>query len=189
MRVLSSLKLAALLAGAALLHGCAMQAPAYSPSLQNVDAIKKADIRSTSIGAFTVQAGLATGSSIGLRGNPMSSSVGGDYAAYLAEALRQELVLAGKLDPKSDLQIGGTLIKNDIAAAGLSTNSGEIEARFVVTRAGSTRYEGTKRVDASWESSFLGSVAIPKAQQQYPLLVQQLLGKLMADPQFIAALK
>lgn len=186
---LSSLKLAALLAGAALLHGCAMQAPAYSPSLPNVDAIKKADIRSTSIGAFTVQAGLATGSSIGLRGNPMSSAVGGDYAAYLAEALRQELVLAGKLDPKSDLQIGGTLVKNDIAAGGISTNSGEIEARFVVTRGGTTRYEGVKRVDATWDSSFIGSVAIPKAQQQYPVMVQQLLARLLADPQFIAALK
>ena len=30
----------------------------------------------------------------------MTSPVGSDYAAYLAEALRQELALAGKLDPE-----------------------------------------------------------------------------------------
>jgi hypothetical protein len=178
-----------LLACALMLQGCALQAPRYQPSLDNVEAAKKASIQPANVGSFTVQAGLQSGSSIGLRGNAMSSPVGADYAAYLADALRQELMLAGKFDVRSDLEVSGTLLKNDIAAAGIATNSGEIEARFVVRRGGQLRYDAVQRAEASWESSFMGAVAIPKAQQQYPVLVQQLIGKLFADARFTAALQ
>jgi hypothetical protein len=171
------------------MQGCAVKSGSYQPTIDNVELLKRGNGRAVALGSFTVQAGAQGGASISLRGNPMNPAVGSDYAAYLADALKQELVLAGKLDPKSDLVIAGTLLKNDIAAGGLSTNSGEIEARFVVRSAGAVRYDAVKRADASWESSFAGAVAIPKAQQQYPQLVAQLLNKLMADPQFIAALR
>ncbi|HVK31370.1 MAG TPA: hypothetical protein VM845_02560 [Burkholderiaceae bacterium] len=185
----STLKAVVALGAVALLHGCALKAPAYSPSVANVELLKKAGTRTVALGSFTVLSGATGGSSIGLRGSSMTSPVGADYAAYLGEALRQELLLAGRLDPKSDLEIAGTLMKNDIAAAGVSTNSGEIEARFVVRRAGAVRFDAVKRAESSWESSFVGGIAIPKAQQQYPVIVQQLLAKLLADPQFVAALQ
>jgi hypothetical protein len=180
---------AALIALVALLEGCALQAPRYQPSLDNVETLKRSGAAAVVLGQFTVSAGMQGATSISLRGNPMSSPVGGDYAAYLADALRQELLLAGKLDPNSPTEISGTLMKNDIAAGGISTNSGEIEARFVVRRGGATRYDAVKRAGASWESSFVGGIAVPKAQQQYPLIVQQLLGGLLADPAFLAALR
>ena len=176
------------LVGVAVLSGCAMTTPSYSPSIDNVEVIKRS-AAPVALGAFTVQSGLSSGASIGLRGNAMNSSVGGDYAAYLAEALRLELSLAGKLDPKSRIVITGLLLKNDIAAGGFSTNSGEIEARFTVTRDGQQRYAKAHRAEMSWESSFVGAVAIPKAVQQYPLMVQKLIGQLLADPEFSAALK
>lgn len=166
--------------------GCAMQAPRYQPSLDSVEALKKTPT-SVALGSFTVQAGLP--SSIGLRGSQMSSPVGTDYAAYLADALELELKLAGKLDPKSKVEISGVLVKNDISAGGLSTNSGEIEARIVVRNNGTPRYDKVLRAELSWDSSFLGSVAIPKAQQQYPAIVQKLLAQLWADGAFQSALK
>jgi hypothetical protein len=174
---------------ALVLQGCAMVAPPYQPSVDNVELLKKGAVRTVALGSFTVQAGAPGGSAIGLRGASMNSPVGADYAAYLREALRQELVLAGKLDANADIEIAGTLMKNDIAAAGVSTNSGEIEARFVVRRGGTTRYDAVKRAEASWESSFVGAIAVPKAQRQYPVLVAQLLNKLLSDAQFIAALR
>lgn len=174
---------------AALLQGCAITAAQYSPAIDNVEVIKKAAAKPAAIGTFVVGAGLTSGSTISLRGNSMNSPVGQDYAAYLAEALRQELTLAGKLDPKSGIEISGALVKNDIAAGGFSTNSGEVEARFVVKINGVERYQSVKRAEASWESSFVGAIAIPKAQQQYPLLVQKLISQLFADAQFIAALR
>lgn len=184
-----SLRLTGVLCAAAILQACAIPAGNFSPALDNVDALKRAAVRPSTVGVFTVRAGMEGATSIGLRGNPMSSPVGADYAAYLADAIKQELVLAGKWDPKSELSISGTLIRNDIAAGGFSTNSGEIEARFVVLRGNEQRYQATKRATASWESSFVGAVAIPKAQQQYPVLVQMLLAQLYADPEFIAALR
>jgi hypothetical protein len=171
-----------------LLAGCALQAPRYQPSIDNVEAIKKSGVKAMNVGAFTVAPGATGGSSISLRGSSMNP-VSGDYAAYLADALKQELTLAGALDLKASVEVGGVLVKNDIAAGGMSTNSGEIEARFVVRNGSQVRYDALKRVDLSWESSFVGAVAIPKAQQQYPVLVQQLIGKLLADPQFLAALR
>jgi hypothetical protein len=157
--------------------------------VDNVELLKKGGSRMVALGSFTVQPGATGGNSIGLRGNPMNSPVGADYAAYLGEALKKELVLANRLDPKADIEIAGTLMKNDIAAAGITTNSGEIEARFVVRSGGATRYDAVKRAEASWESSFVGAIAVPKAQQQYPVLIAQLLNKLLSDPQFTAALR
>lgn len=176
----------AALASVLLASGCAMQAPRYQPSIDNVEALK-ATPRSLAVGTFTVQAG--TSPSIGLRGSSMNSPIGSDYAAYLADALRQELMLAGKLDAKSMIEVSGQLLKNDIAAGGIVTNSAEIEARFVVKNSGVSRFDKIKRAESSWESSFIGAVAIPKAQQQYPLIVQKLLTSLWSDPDFQAALK
>lgn len=169
--------------------GCAMHTPAYQPSIDNVESLKKAQARPVVIGAFTVQAGAPGASSIGLRANSMTSSVGSDYAAYLGEAVRQELAMAGKLDPKSEISVSGVLIKNEIAAAGVSTNSGEIEARFIVKARDQVRYDAVKHAGLSWESSFAGAIAIPKAQQQYPFLVQKLLSALFEDPQFQSAIR
>ncbi len=174
---------------AALLHGCAIQAPAYSPSAAGIERVRNSGIQPVTLGSFTVRPGATGADSISLRGNPMASPVGANYAAYLAEALRTELRLAGKLDPKSTLEISGELLANDIAAGGIATNSGHIEARFVVKVGGQTRYDAVKRAEDSWDSSFVGAIAVPKAQQQYPLLVQQLIGKLWADGLFLAALK
>lgn len=182
-------RVCSMLAGMAMLSlfsGCALQAPRYQPSIDNVDALKKAPT-SVALGSFTVQAGV--GGPITLRANSMTSPVGANYAAYLADALQQELTLAGKLDPKSTIEISGVLVKNDIAAGGVSTNSGEVEARIVVTNNGTQRFDKVKRAELSWESSFAGAIAIPKAQQHYPMIVQKLLAQLWGDADFQAALK
>jgi hypothetical protein len=180
------LRVLAVLGTVLLASGCALKAPNYVPSIDNVGLIKGGGA-SMAVGSFTVQAGVAP--AISLRSNPMSSPVGADYAAYLAEAIRQELGLAGKLDPASKIEISGVVTKNDIAAGGISTNSGEIEARIVVRNGGAVRFDKLKRADMSWESSFVGAIAIPKAQQNYPLIVQRLLGAIWSDPDFQKALQ
>lgn len=177
----------AVVAVALLATGCALQAPRYQPSLDNLEVVKKFP-SPLMLGTFSVQPG-AGAASIGLRGGSMVSPVGADYAAYLGDALRQELLLAGKLDAQSKIEVSGMLLKNDIAAGGIVTNSGEIEARIVVRNAGVQRYDKVKRAEATWESSFAGAVAVPKAQQQYPLIVQQLLSRIWTDADFQAAIK
>jgi hypothetical protein len=185
----TSLALTAALAGAVVfLSGCAAKAQYYQLSLDNVSLIKSAP-KSMAVGAFTVNAATTGASSIGLRASSMESPVGANFAAYLADALRQELSMAGKLDTGSAIEISGLLLKNDIAAGGISTNSGEIEARFIVKVAGVQRYDKAHRSELTWESSLMGAIAISKAHQQYPLMVQKLLNQLLSDPAFQAAIK
>jgi len=183
------LRLATALAFVSIFTGCAVQAPPYSPAVDNAELLRKTGTPGVSVGSFSVQPGAGGLSGIGLRGATMNSPVGSDYAAYLADALQRELTLAGKLDPKSRIVVTGVLLKNDIAAGSIVTNSGEIEASFVVAKDGKEVYRRTHRAEASWESSFVGAVALPRAMAQYPLLVQKLLGTLFSDAAFAAALR
>ena len=81
------------------------------------------------------------------------------------------------------------MIKNNINAGGLSVNDGQIEARFTVKRAGQVKYDKVQKIEKTWESSFVGAVAIPLAANNYPVMVQQLLKNLFSDPEFISAVK
>jgi hypothetical protein len=42
---------------------------------------------------------------------------------------------------------------------------------------------------STWESSFMGAVAIPAAINQYGALYQKLVGQLLDDTEFLAAIK
>lgn len=169
--------------------GCAMVAPTYSPAVENAQLLKDKQVQAAKVGAFDSEAQKGNANPISIRGSQLNSPYGESYSNYLAEALKQELSLAGSLKADSQLEITGTLRKNDINAAGASKASGDLEARFVVKKAGEERYNQVKAIHDEWESSFVGAVAIPRAQQRYPVMVQKLLALLFADPAFIAALK
>lgn len=66
----------------------------------------------------------------------------------------------------------------------MSTGTAPLAARFVVTRGGSVNYDRELKVDASWESSFIGAVAIPAAATQYEALYRKLVGALIDDADF-----
>jgi hypothetical protein len=119
----------------------------------------------------------------------MTSPYGGSFSNYLAEAIKQELALAGKLKESADIEVSGVLLKNDIDVSGLSVGIGEIEARFIVKKNGISQYEAVKSVKTRFESSFMGAVAVPKGQQEYPNLVRALVGELLQDSLFVKALK
>jgi hypothetical protein len=167
--------------------GCSLLAPQYSPSIENVQKLKDAGDFSSRVDKFDAAPGLPA--TISLRGSSLSSPYDGSYAAYLTEAIRMELSLAGKLKPGTDVVITGTLLKSEIDASGFSTATGDIQARFVVKKGNVLRYDQTKTVHSSWDSSFIGGIAIPKAQQAYPGLVQKLLTQLYEDKDFLSSLK
>ncbi len=181
----------ALLASLSLvfLVGCAGPAPNYAPSINNVEALKRTQVQPVRTGAVAVAPELKTSQSISIRANSMVSGVGSHYGDYLAAALRQELDLAKLYDANASSEISGTLLRNDISAGGFSTNSGEIAARFVVKRGDQVRFDKVKEIQHQWEGSFAGAVAIPRAANNYPVMVQMLLGELFADPDFRNALR
>ena len=177
-----------LLAAVALNSGCSLQAPRYTASLQNVQKLKDANIQTVKVGAFAATPGTGNANPISLRGSSLASPYDGSYAEYLAAAIKQDLSLAGKLAPDAQIEVSGALQKNDIDV-GIGTGTGYLEARFVVTRAGTVRYDQVKSIHDEWESSFFAAVAIPRAQERYPIMMQKLLAALYEDPAFLDAQK
>lgn len=183
-RIKSSLALGAL---GLVLSGCSIVAPPYTPSLDNVQALKNSGAAPTRVGTFN-ETGTAVPHPISLRANSLRSPYGSNWSAYLSEAVTRELTMAGKLSPKADVEISGTLLRNEIDPA-IGTGTGDISARFVVRKDNTVRYDQVKSVHREWESSFAGAVAIPKAVTEYGYTVQALLATLYADPAFLEALK
>ena len=177
------------LAATTLSSGCAMMAPRYTASIDNVQKIKDADIQPVKVGTFESTPGKDNNNPISIRGSSLASPYDSSYAKYIAEGLRQDLELAGKLAPDAKIEISGALSKNDISIPPVGSGSGDLEARFIVKRAGETKYDQVKTIHDTWESSFVGAIAIPRAQARYPVMVQKLLAELYADPAFVAALK
>lgn len=180
---------AAMLAVSVFTVGCAGPAPNYAPSIDNVESLKKSSSEAAKLGTISVNADMPGGKAVSVRGNTMVSPVGAHFGDYVAAALRQELELAKLFNAQSNLEISGVLLRNNIDAGGISTNAGQIEVRFMVKRAGEVRFDKAKRIEQKWESSFAGAVAIPLAMNNYPVMVQKLIGELVNDADFIKALR
>lgn len=140
------------------------------------------------VGSFASTPGPGNANPISLRGTSMVSPYADSYAAYVAEAIKQELTTAHKLSPTADLELSGMVIKNDVDAA-IGTGRANIEVRMIVKKAGKVNYDQVKQVSHQWDSSFAGMVAIPRAMQEYPLMIQKLLASLYAAPAFLTAIK
>ena len=171
------------------LVGCAGPAPNYTPSVDNVARLKKTSSSEVKVGTFATKPGMQSADAISLRASSMVSPVGKNYGDYLAAALRSELELAKLHAPNSPVEVSGTLLHNNINAGGIQTNDGQLAAQFVVKKGEEVRYDKVKKITRQWEGAFAGAVAIPQAANNYPLMVQDLLGALFADPDFFASLK
>ncbi len=195
MNNMSMKKISRFLAGFALvmasgwLVGCAGYAPAYSPSIDNVEQLKRSNLSPMNVGLVSVDSGLQGGRSMGLRANTMLSPIGESYGDYIANALKKELELANLLDASGKTEISGQLLRNNIDAGGISSNEGQIEARFFVKKNQELRYDKVKKIEMQWDSAFAGAIAIPKAAQHYPLMVQKLITELFSDSDFVKAVR
>ncbi len=165
------------------LTGCASAPVAsYQPSVENVQALKAAAKNPVAVDAFTGGA-----NTISVRGSTAKSAVGNSYGEYVQAALSEELQKAQLLLPASNLRVTGNVIATDIDAA-MGTGKTTISTEFVVSKNGVEKYRKTQSAEYSWESSFVGAIAIPRAFETYPKVVEQLLKQLYADPDFIKAL-
>jgi hypothetical protein len=169
--------------------GCATNAPNYNSDFGNVGKLRGAELAPVKIGEVSKVANTKPDvDSLAIRGGKYRSPYG-SFTAFLQEALRSEFSDARLIDPASNVEISGVLLKNVLDASGFSTAFAEMEARLTVKRRGQVVYEETKLARTEWGSSFIGAVAIPRANQTYPTVVQKLLGEFFSDPKFISALK
>lgn len=177
-------KVVVLLSMIALLSGCAMTAPNYTPSIASVSAIKNSGATPAAVAKASVAKPELN--KISLRSNPLKSPYG-DYSSYVEQALKKELSDAGLLDANAGTVIGTTLTKNDIDT-GMATGTGNIAAIFTVTKAGKKIFEKEIAATETWESSFVGAIAIPNAVNAYPAMVNKLVTKLFSDKEFLTAI-
>ncbi len=187
----SSLRWLAIALAAVASVGCAnVQLDATGPTPATVDKLRAADLAPSQLGKFQLAPGkpaeLDTGLS-GLRGNSASPAKG-TWSQLLKDTLAAELRGAGLLDEKSSLVIEGQLLDSKVDAA-IGTGTGRLAARFQVLRGSEKLFDKELVAEASWESSFMGAVAIPAAINQYGALYKTLVGKLIDDADFRRALK
>ena len=169
--------------------GCSSIAPKYNTDFNNIAPLRREKVSAARVGSIAKDpAATADVDALTIRGGRYVSP-NGSYTAYLEEALKQELDDARLFDPQSQIEVSAILLRNSLNAAGPATGAAEIEARFFVRNAGVVKYDKVKAAKHTWPSSFVGAVAVPKAQQNYPIVVQKLLGLLFGDPEFISALK
>jgi hypothetical protein len=171
-----------------LVAACSVLAPPYSPSVDNIQALKNATTAQAKLGAFESHPDLQNPYPVPLRANGMRSPVGDSFGQYLADAMTQELTIAGRLAPHSDVEVKATLLENNVDV-GLLTAGATVSARFVVTRTGVVRYDQVKTAHRTWDSAVAAAIAVPKAREEYPSVVQKLLNALYEDPAFIQAIE
>lgn len=180
----------ALIAGLAVLTGCAsVKMPAPTPSAANAEKLRAAKLVPSQMGTFKLAAGKPAEmdtSLSGLRGSSVSPT-NGSFAGQLRDEIAAELGAAGLLDPKSRFVIEGQLTDSMVDAA-MSTGKGRLAARIQVKRDGQTVFDKEIVAEATWESSFVGAIAIPAAINQYTALYKTLAGKLFDDADFRRAL-
>lgn len=170
--------------------GCAsVKLPAPSAGADNVQKLRAANLAPAGAGDFKPAAALPAAkdaSQGGLRGSSVSAE-SGSFARYLRDTLVADLSAAGLYDERSLVRIEGELTETELDAA-IGTGTGSLGARFKVMRGGKIVYDKTLRVSESWESSFVGAVALPLAINKYSAFYRALVGKLVDDAEFRAAM-
>lgn len=176
---------------ALLLAGCAqIQLGAPVASVDNIQKAKASGLKRAAVGDFVLAAGKPAemDRGVSVRSNKVTSPYDQSFAKYLKETLSAELKAAGLLDPAAPLSIRGEL-QDSVLDVPTSVGKGKVSARFIVVRAGKKVFEKDFSAEATWESSFVGAVAIPAAVNQYSALYRKLVGQLLDDPAFRAAVK
>ena len=179
-----------LVAMAVSVTACAnVKLDATSATPATVEKLRAANLTSAQAGTFKLAPGKDASmdtSLSGLRGNSLSPAKGA-WSQLLKDTLVLELTASGLYDTQSRYVIEGQLTDSMVDAA-IGTGTGRLAARFTVTNAGQKVFEKEIVAEASWESSFMGAVAIPAAIDQYSALYKKLVAKLVDDPEFRRAL-
>lgn len=170
------------------LSGCSLPVQNYQPSVQNVHELRNTPTNRLGVGAFSAREDEAKINQFSLRGSSLTSP-SGSFAAYLENAVKEELKHANKLDLSSEIRLTGVLVKNVVDASGISLGTADIEAEFTVVRKGKEIFRKIKSIHHEWPSSFVGAVALPAAQTNYPIAVQKLLSSLLTDADFITSIQ
>jgi hypothetical protein len=169
--------------------GCSTVAPSYNGSRQNIEVINSIGDFKIAVDRFTDSDSPDNKKQLSMRGSTATSPYGATYSSYIESAIRQDLSIASKYSDSSRNRISGVLLKNDVDASGFNTGTGICEVEFSLVNNALVVYKKRIIQNHQWESSFVGAVAIPKATNEYPVMVERLLNQLFSDNEFIKAIR
>ncbi len=178
------LKRVALLTVVAVISGCAVPAPKYQPSKENIELIAKKNYPSIGVMRFEDKEGGKNKKLITIRSVQMNSPYEDSYARYIEEAIKLDLMLADRYSSNAATKIDGVLIQNEMNGGGINAGDAVVEVEVSVVKDNLITFKKNFKQTHEWESSFLGAHAIPKAMEQYPILIEKLIGKIFADSEF-----
>lgn len=168
------------------LVGCAsVKLDATSASPQVLERLRGSNLQPMQAGRFALALGKPPEMDRklgGLRGSSLTPAKG-SFAQLLKDTFIVEMTAAGLYDPAAPVTVEVDLTDSKVDAA-IGTGTGRLAARFRVQRAGQKVYDKELAVEATWESSFIGAVAIPAAMNQYQAMYKSLVLKLIDDPDF-----
>ena len=171
---------------AVFMVGCAqVKLAAPTASVDNIQRAKASGMAPVMVGDFKLAPGkdAALDQRVSIRSNSFYSPFDSSFAKYLGETLSADLRGAGVLAPSSTTTIRGELTQSMVDAS-IGQGQGALAGRFVVQKDGKTSFDKELKVGATWESSFVGAVAIPAAINEYVALYHKLVGQLLDDADF-----
>jgi hypothetical protein len=170
-----------------LAAGCAtIPVGQHQPGADSVVSLRDSGIAPINVGEFKLADGVnpQIDQSVSVRGRPVQSPNSKSFVLYLKESLIADLRAAGKFDPAAATSIHAELMENALHAAGIALASASLEARFMVYRGDQQVYNKVLHQQSTWESSFVGAIAIPEATNHYTDQYTQLLTQLYSDADF-----
>lgn len=179
----------AVLALSAVLAGCAtgpLESP--QPTLADLQAARNGGIPPLNVGEFKLAPGKPQSMDrvIVARAGTASPPEGKSFAKYLGSTLEATLKAAGKLDPNSPVTVQGLLGQSELNT-NMPHGHAALGATFIAVKNGQEVYHKDLSVDSSFDSAFIGAIAIPAAFNEYAALYARLVDKLLGDPDFQAA--
>jgi hypothetical protein len=167
--------------------GCvSTQIDEVPPSFETLRLLREQQVPPLALGRFEIAKGVS--SRVTIRGSDIHPPKGDDFGGFLRATFESELMAAGKLDPDGPLLVTGVLTESH-AGENLSTGKAWLAARISLAPAGRELLAKDYRVETSWNSDFIGAIAIPDAFREYNGLYALLVRKVLSDPEFVEAAK
>ncbi|HEY0105439.1 MAG TPA: hypothetical protein VGB91_05090 [Rhizomicrobium sp.] len=169
--------------------GCAATIGQPQASLSGIQAVRQQDLPPIALGTFGPGGSVSASDdrATTVRAINTLAAPGGTFSGYLKTTIESDLRAAGRLDPNAPVVLEGLLTRREIVSS-VGTGRAALAAHFTLRRDARVLLEKDIAVDATWDSSFLGAVAIPDAINNFTGLFERLSVKLLTDPDVKSAL-
>ncbi len=164
--------------------------PEHQPTMTNLQLLRSPEVPHLALGEFRLAPGLPErmDRTLQIRAELIRASGDGSFSSYLRQTLEAELTGAGKLDAASGTVISAHLTRSHVETGG-NDATGVLGARFVITRGGQTVYDHEHVVNDTWQSDWIGALAIPDATTRYNALYPALVTDLLRNEDFRRAVR